>query len=166
MIKSIPLATVVLVFFVANKQPDNEKCLTLRNSTLFYGKTKNNQIIISGNNHTEFIGSYFIKSKLEWVNDCEYNRTIISIRTTTTYRKKRTKRPVRINEEDYMPRKLRNIRSGPSRFNVGDVLNVKINDIIDNEVFYTATRGNKSWDGEMTLKQKKKGKKKKKKSQS
>ena len=39
------------------------------------------EIIIDGNNHIEFFENrkYFIKSKLDWINDCEYNATMTEI---------------------------------------------------------------------------------------
>ncbi len=36
-------------------------------------------VIINDSIHTEYVkgGKYYIKSKLEWISDCEYNATVI-----------------------------------------------------------------------------------------
>lgn len=63
----------------------NEKidCKILKNIKLKYtdNPDKTAYLTISGNKHVEYLegGKYFIKSDLEWLNDCEYNAKMTEI---------------------------------------------------------------------------------------
>jgi hypothetical protein len=159
--KKILLAITFLTLGIINgfTQTKDDKCLILHKGTFSYGK-KGNIIVINGNTLTEYNGNYIIKKNIVWVNDCEYNTVV-----TKTIRPKRYKRKVngyyrgtiiwdraRNAGYDYIPKpkkmgyqkltnKPRNIEK------VGYVLNVKINDVIDNIILYTASRNSKSWQG-------------------
>ena len=102
-----------LLFLIANfcssAQIKSNDCYRLKHIKLHYldSQSTDSYVEIDDNMHTEYFndkGSY-IKSKLVWVNDCEYNAKIIEI----------------------------NIPGDP--FKIGDELNVKIvkieNNIID-----------------------------------
>jgi hypothetical protein len=75
------------------------------------------KVVIKGKSHTEFHnnGKYIIKSKLEWVNDCEYNMTMLKV----------------------------TIPNFP--YQKGDVMNVKINEIKGNEIYSTSTVKGAVW---------------------
>lgn len=61
---------------------DNEDCKILHSGTFIYGNTPDEiKVVIKGKNHIEYHdnGKYIIKSKLDWVSDCEYNMTMTKI---------------------------------------------------------------------------------------
>jgi len=80
-------------------------------------------VVINNKDHIEYEQGkkYFIKSKLEWVNDCEYNTTMTEITTP-------------------------NFPLGP-----GEVMNVKFNNIENDIISYTATVRAKSFKAKMKI---------------
>ncbi|AUP80912.1 hypothetical protein [Flavivirga eckloniae] len=166
--KTLLLITFLSAILNGFSQVKDSKCLILREGTFSYGK-KGSMIVINGNTLTEYKGNYIIKKNLVWVNECEYNTIVTKI-----IRPKRNKRKVngyhrgtiiwdraRNAGYDYIPKpkkmgyqkhtnNYRNIES------VGDVLNVKINDVLENKIFYTASRNGKSWKGKMIKKKERK----------
>ena len=102
--------------------PD-KNCSILHEGTFTYGSGEDLVTVeIKGENHLENHkgGKYFIKSKIKWVNDCEYNMTMTE---------------VTIPNFPYKP---------------GDVMNVVINKVEKNEIFYTSTVNGKNWPGKFT----------------
>lgn len=65
-------------------------------------------------------GKYFIKTRITWLNECEYNVTVLKV----------------------------TVPSFP--LGTGDEVNVKINRIEGKEIFYTLTVKAVSWDGKFT----------------
>ena len=95
----------------------------MREGTFYYGAGNEEvEVLIKGDDHTEYHqgGKYIIKSEMKWLNDCEYNMTMTEIT---------------IPKFPYKP---------------GDVMNVKINKVKGNEIFYTATVKTVSWKGKFT----------------
>jgi hypothetical protein len=102
---------------------DNNDCSILHKGTFIYGNPGNEiKVVIKGKEHIEYHndGKYIIKSKLDWVNDCEYNM----IMTKTTI--------------PHFP------------YEAGDVMNVKIDSVKGNKVYYTSTVKGQSWKGKFT----------------
>lgn len=119
----ILFATILLsvMSFSVKTEMDSE-CNILHNGTFKYGNsTTEIKVVIKGNKHIEYHenGKYIIKSKLNWVNDCEYNMTMTEI----------------------------TIPNFP--YKVGDIMNVKINKVEGNDIYYTSTVQGKSWDGQL-----------------
>ena len=78
------LLTLIAILFSTNCfSQKNSDCNILKHCKLLYTNIEDSTgyIIINGNNHIEFFenGKYFIKSKLDWVSDCEYNATMTEI---------------------------------------------------------------------------------------
>lgn len=97
-------------------------CSILHQGTFQYGSIGNEvKVEIKGESHIEYHngGKYIIKSKLIWVNDCEYNMTMTKV----------------------------TIPDFP--YGKGDVMNVKINKVIGNEIYYTSTVKGVSWEGKL-----------------
>lgn len=102
-------------------QPEN--CTILHEGTFEYGNSDFEvKVVIKGNKHTEFHanGKYIIKSKINWVSDCEYNMTMTKI----------------------------TIPNFP--YKAGDIMNVKINKIEGKDIYYTSTVKGNSWAGKLT----------------
>ena len=111
-----------LMGFTNLKTEDND-CLIVHKGTFIYSDIKEIvKVIIKENSHTEYHndGKYIIQSKLEWVNDCEYNMT--STRIT--------------------------IPNFP--YKIGDVMNVKINRVDGKDIYYTSTVREESWQGKLS----------------
>jgi len=76
--------TLVLSLFITHSliysQSENQTdCSFLKNSKMLNISIPNGgYVIINDSIHTEYVddGKYYIKSKLEWINDCEYNATV------------------------------------------------------------------------------------------
>lgn len=105
-----------------NVEFESNDCSILHNGTFKYGNSGDEiKVVIKGKNHTEYHNNekYIIKSKLDWVNDCEYNMTMKKI----------------------------TIPNFP--YGIGDVMNVKINKVVGNEIYYTSTVKGKSWEGKL-----------------
>jgi hypothetical protein len=99
----------------------NGSCDILRNGKFKYigGEDTTAYVVIHNTSHIEYFnkGKYYIKSELYWVNGCEYNMTM----TETT-----------VPEFPYHP---------------GDVMNVKVNKIANDTVYYTSTVNGEQWNG-------------------
>lgn len=109
---------IVLIGIFGFKPPDD--CKIMREGKFTY--TAGEEIItvtIKDSTHTEYHneGKYFIKSKIDWVNDCEFNLTITKV----------------------------TIPAFP--FGPGDEVRVMINRVEGKEIFYTLTVKAVSWDG-------------------
>ena len=119
------LLLTIIFGFTSNyemAQGSDSECAILREGTFKYGNTEDEiKVVIKGNIHTEYHngGKYIIKSKLDWVSDCEYNMTMTKI----------------------------TIPNFP--FGKGDVMNVKVKEVNGNEIFYTSTVNGQSWDGKL-----------------
>src|SRR5215203_4699797 len=111
------LSLMMLMSFT-EKGATIEDCSILNEGAFKYGDIEEEiRVEIKGNNHTEYHdgGKYMIKSKLEWVNDCEYNMIMTKITIPNfPYRK-------------------------------GDVMNVKVDKIMGNVIYYTSTVKGNSW---------------------
>ena len=96
-------------------------CTSLRNSTLKYLDADDSTayVIIDGNKHIEYHKNkkYFIKSDIEWLNDCEWEMTMTEVT---------------------IPR---------FPFGAGDKMHVKVDKIEGDIIFYTATVKSTSWPG-------------------
>ncbi len=98
-------------------------CKILHEGDFIYGYAENLiKVNIKGSNHIEYHnnGNYYIKSKINWINDCEYNMTIKKV----------------------------TIPDFP--FGKGDVMNVIINKVDGNKIYYTSTVNGQSWNGVFT----------------
>jgi hypothetical protein len=115
----INLGLIIWLFTIgATKAQDN--CIILHKGTFKYADTPEEIIVkIKGTKHTEYHnnGKYIIESDINWVNDCEYNMTMTKIT---------------IPDFPYGP---------------GDVMNVKIEKVIENEIYYVSTVKGQSWKG-------------------
>ena len=101
----------------------DEECAILHNGTFTYGEADNIVTVkIEGENHMEYHneGKYYIKSKLIWVNECEYNMTMKKV----------------------------TIPNFP--YGKGDVMNVKVSAVEGNVIKYTSTVQGQSWEGIIT----------------
>ncbi|HKX86357.1 MAG TPA: hypothetical protein VJL37_06775 [Flavobacterium sp.] len=80
--KSIALLFVLSIgtatYAQSNATPD---CKQLKHIKLSYvtAPNENSYVIIEENKHTEYVDNskYFIKSDLNWINDCEYKATLV-----------------------------------------------------------------------------------------
>ena len=117
------LIFVLLIFSLATSfsLTPQQDCSILHNGTFLYDgiEEKNIVVKIDGNKHLEIHnnGKYKIESQLEWVSDCEYNMTMLK------------------NTVPNFP------------FHAGDIMNVKVNKVEGNKIFYTAKVNDKSFDG-------------------
>jgi hypothetical protein len=119
------LSLVILTCFLSltSFSQSAEDCLILHEGTFTYqGEETPVKVVIKEKEHTEYHndGKYVIKSKLEWVSDCEYNMTMTK---------------VTIPDFPFKP---------------GDVMNVKINRVEGNDIYYTSTVKGLSWEGKLT----------------
>jgi hypothetical protein len=99
-----------------------DSCQILHKGTFRYGDTSQDIIVkIEGTKHTEYHqnGKYVIESDIRWINDCEFDMTM---------------RRITIPNFPYEP---------------GDVMNVKIEKVVENEIYYTSTVKGKNWRGKM-----------------
>ena len=83
-IQKISLFLICLLCFItSHSQPKANDCEILKHCKLKYidGQDSTCYIIINNTEHVEYYESnkYYIKSKLNWLNDCEYEATIIEI---------------------------------------------------------------------------------------
>ncbi len=121
---------VVLVFisgifgaFVSSELEPANDCAIVHEGTFNYqGEAGIVKVVINGKKHTEYHndGKYYIKSKIEWVNECEYNMTIQKV----------------------------NIPDFP--FGKGDIMNVKITSVKGKNVYYTSKVNGSEFNGMMT----------------
>ena len=124
--KAAKFVFVLFVFSLMSFSMNTEKkyiaCEKLHNGTFKYGNVSDEiKVVINGENHIEYHdnGKYYIKSKLNWKSECEYDMTMIEI----------------------------TIPNFPNK--VGDVMNVKIKKVEGNVISYIATVQGKSWDGQL-----------------
>lgn len=99
---------------------EDKDCSVMHEGTFTYGTgAELVKVVIKGNKHTEYHndGKYVIKSKMEWVTDCEYNMTMTKV----------------------------TIPDFP--FGAGAVMNVQINGIEGDQIYYTATVDGQRWNG-------------------
>lgn len=113
---------VLAICFETSGQSEStdNNCTILHEGTFKYGGTENEiKVIIKGKKHTEYHndGKYLIESKLDWLNECEYNMTMTKITIPNFPYKK------------------------------GDVMNVKVNEVNGNEISYISTVKGVTWDG-------------------
>lgn len=114
------IAIITICLFITSANGASGDCMILHKGTFKYGDSNTEIIVkIKGNRHVEYHngGKYRIESKLEWLNECEYNMTMTKVT-------------------------IPNFPYGP-----GDIMNVKINKVVGNEVLYTATVKGMSWKG-------------------
>lgn len=114
----IALLGCVLLLSAFLTKDDNE-CSILHKGTFTYAKGSV-KVKIKGNSHTEYHnnGKYIIQSSIEWVNECEYNTT------------------------------LQKVTLPNFPYEVGTVMNVNINKVVGKIIYYTASIGDKSFNGE------------------
>jgi hypothetical protein len=102
---------------------DKGNCSLLHEGTFNYEGIENEaiKVVIKKTKHIGYHsnGKYVIESELKWVNECEYNMTMTKI----------------------------TIPDFP--YQVGDIMNVKVNKITGKEIFYTSTVNGKSWKGKL-----------------
>ena len=124
------MKTYLLLFFtlvcaISYGQNDSSHCKILKNIKLKYTQTddQSSYIIIKNNDHIEYHRNdkYFIKSKLVWISDCEYNMTMTEIT-------------------------LPNFPFGP-----GEVMNVKFTKIEKDSIQYIATVRGQSVEGKFVI---------------
>jgi hypothetical protein len=111
------LAIISLGFTEKN---DKNECRKVHKGSFIYGDEENPvMVIIKGNKHIETHdgGRYMVRSNIKWISECEYEMTV--------------------TEAD--------VPGFPH--NKGDVIKVVINTIVKNEVRFTATRNDLTWEG-------------------
>jgi hypothetical protein len=94
-------------------------CEIMKSGTFKYeGLLYENKIVINGDKHTEFHygEKYKIESTIKWLNDCEYDATLV---------------------KSTLPN---------FPYNPGDVMHVKINKVDGSKIYITSTVNGKSWD--------------------
>ena len=120
------LIPLIFVFFIGGKM--EQDCTVLKNNSFVYKLAKQDVLVEFGeNSHAEYHqeGKYYIKSKVEWISDCEYNLII---------------------EDVTLPN---------FPFKLGSRLHIKITKIKGNRVYYKSSMGGRTWEGKMTKKDKK-----------
>ncbi len=121
--KIIKLTLGILLFSLmafTNYNSEDNDCSILHRGTFVYGNPGSEiKVIINGKNHVEYHnnGKFIIKSKLDWISNCEYNMTMTKI----------------------------TIPNFP--YGIGDVMNVKIDSVKGKEIYYTSTVKGQSWNG-------------------
>lgn len=101
----------------------SQGCGIMHNGRFKYMADKEEVIVtINDSNFMESYqgGKYYIKAQLDWLSECEYNLVI-----------------TKVNAPGLM-------------YSTGDEINVKINHVEGNDVFYTATVRRVSWEGKFT----------------
>jgi len=101
----------------------SEECGVLRDNTFTYRNSKKEVIVVfKDNKHIEYHNKkeYFIKSDIEWVNDCEY---YLIIKETT-------------------------LPNFP--FKMGTKMHIVVNKVRGKKVYYTSSLGGRSWEGRLT----------------
>lgn len=84
LLKSFFSFSLLLIAITCNAQNDKLlDCKTLQNAKLKYADAPNrtDYVVIKNNKHVEYLenGKYYIKSNLDWINECEYNATMTEI---------------------------------------------------------------------------------------
>ena len=108
-------------YFSYGQETPKPDCFALKQGTFRYLDIEDTTAYfeIDKSNHTEYHegGRYIIKSKLQWISDCQYSMTMLS------------------NTIPDFP------------FKPGDVMLVTIKKIDDNIIYYTSEVNKQSWDG-------------------
>lgn len=116
---------LILISSFSYSQTVQIDCKVLKDCKLKYldGEDPTSYVVIKKRNHIEYHNDkkYYIKSKLNWLSDCEYNMTMMKIT-------------------------LPDFPFGP-----GEVMNVKFNKIDGDIVSYTATVRGHSVDGKFKI---------------
>jgi len=112
--------------YIANAQSNSVyDCLSLKKYKLQYLSIKDNSayVLLSADSALEYHsqGKYHIKAKLTWINDCEYNMTLSEV-TIPGF-----------------------------AYQIGNVMNVRIDKIVGTIVYYVATINGDSWAGQMKI---------------
>jgi hypothetical protein len=121
-IKSIFIVLFIVPFLGFTIKFEPIDCKKLHKGIFMYGDNNTEiKVVIKGKSHIEYHqeGKYIIQSEIKWVNNCEYNMTMIKV----------------------------TIPDFP--YGKGDVMNVKINEVKGNEIFYTSTVKGISWQGKL-----------------
>lgn len=84
LLKSFFSFSIFLLSITCQAQSDKIlDCKILYNAKLKYADAPNrtDYVVIKDNKHVEYLenGKYYIKSDLDWINECEYNATMIEI---------------------------------------------------------------------------------------
>ena|SRR5688572_5478815 len=122
-ISSLLFAFTIFICISFQRPLNDNSCKIMRNGTFVYGNPSSEvKVVIKGDKHIEYHheGKYIIKSRIKWLNDCEYNMTMTEI----------------------------TIPQFP--YTVGDIMNVKITRVEGNNIFYTSTVKGNSWEGQFT----------------
>lgn len=116
-----------LIIASSHAQTEDNECSILHDGTFYYGKRKDKIVVIDDNILTENwgYGQFIITSNIVWINDCEYYSTIL-----------------KVSRANY-------------KYNVGDRLHVKITNIIENRIYYEASKTSYTWSGHFTKKKEK-----------
>lgn len=129
--KLIKLSIIVLTCSLissSHAQTKDNQCSIMHEGTFFYGKKKriNQMIVIKDNILTENwgYGQFIMTSSMTWINDCEYISTTLKVSKPN------------------------------SKYNVGDRMHVKITKVVDNKIYYTASRNSYDWNGYLIKKKK------------
>lgn len=82
--KSLPILILFLTATISIAQTNKDiDCKILKNIKLKYieNEDKTAYVVIKDNKHVEYLrdGKYFIKSDLDWINECEYNAKMTEI---------------------------------------------------------------------------------------
>ena len=121
------LIPLIFVFFIGGKS--DQDCTILKNNSFVYKLAKQDVLVEFGEeNHVEYHQKkkYYIKSKVEWVSDCEYYLIIQDV----------------------------TLPNFP--FKLGSRLNIKITKVKGNRVYYKSSMGGRTWEGKMTKRKPKK----------
>ena len=114
------LIPIFFLFFFGGVFAQN--CAILKNSSFSY-KMGGQKVLVEfkGNEYTEYHQEkkYYIKSKIEWISDCEYNLVIQEV----------------------------NLPDFP--FEKNNTLHVTITKVKGNRVYYSSSIGGRTWEGKM-----------------
>jgi hypothetical protein len=126
-IGKIIISVVLFVFTTATAFAQD--CTILKNNSFVYKLGgKDVHVDFGVDQHVEHHkkGKYYIKSKVEWLSDCEYNLIIQDV----------------------------TLPNFP--FKLGSKLHIKITKVRGDRVYYKSTMGDRTWEGKMTKTDKKK----------
>ncbi|MEE9406451.1 MAG: hypothetical protein V3V28_00110 [Polaribacter sp.] len=117
--KILALLSITLLMSFSTKK----NCEILKNNTFKYRNAKKDVVVVfKEDKHVEYHNDkeHFIKSDIEWVNDCEY---YLIIREST-------------------------LPNFP--FKMGTKMHIIVNRVRGKKVYYTSSLGGKSWEGRLT----------------
>ncbi|QOD59717.1 hypothetical protein H9I45_10155 [Polaribacter haliotis] len=113
----------ILCSFALMSSSSKKDCTILKNNTFSYKNGSNNVVVIfKENKHVEYHNKrkHFIKSDIEWINDCEYYLII---------------------QESTLPN---------FPFKMGTRMHIKVDKVRGKKIYYTSTLGGRSWEGRLT----------------